>query len=617
MDLAEATISRVHDIECSFCRSGFDDPRFLPCHDFFCLKCIKQLAEETPFRCPCCNAQVCISESEVEKLPVALAFKRIRERLSKTLENTHNALTPTPITPRSSFPNCLDHDIPLKLHCVDCDSPICPECALNSHADHRYDYIAVKADGTLWGSIAEKELDQLKDETREALGNLERVRRCYLERGVARTQRLNEAFDSMVAELERRRDEMLEELSGWMQQGLHSFGEQEEALKAVQAEIRDLVSATDQKQVNHKTHLLPRVSKARERYVRAVSIRLPEDVPVSLQVDCIQEIRDICQLRTKMAIISPVLSPAPTESEAGVVNSKEWNQSILATASAGNECKFPVPAPTSSAAGIGFESAKPSVALLGHTARAITGLQGKPHAIAISNKGQLAVSEAHPSNLAKISDREGNELIRMRGRKLSNPMGIVVDQDGCVYVSERDANCVTKFDADGKFAKTTRGSKTVKLLHPRGIELVTSDLLYVCDEGNNQIKILDRDLNFVGSFSAFVSQAPSTISALPLGLLYVTSAVTPGVQVFTSDHRFVHTIASSCRGPVCCDKYREVVYVIDVEQSSVCRLRPDGTTLAKYQMVGELDDCSGVAVDQEGRVYVCTNNQVLELRTNS
>lgn len=603
MEQAETTTA----IECSFCRSGFDDPRFLPCHDFFCMKCIKQLAQNAPFECPCCRTRVHISESEVEKLPVALAFKRIRERLSKTLSDTRSALHPPPTSPVSPSFHCEEHDIPLKLYCVDCDSPICPECALNRHASHQYDYI-VKADGTHWSSVAEKELDQLKHETTKAFENVEKRRREYLERGVGLTQRLNETFDEMVAEVERRRDEVLEELSHAMQESLDSFREQEEALKVVENEVLDLGSVVMQQpaqtQADRKAHIA-RIAKVKERYARAISAQLPEDIPVSLQFNCIQEIRDICRVKMKT-----MLNDLSKSKAAQIAVSLTFKEATV-SGDTGTEHRFNIPTPSSPPADV--ERPKPFVTLLGHTVRAITGL-GKPHAIVISSKGQIVVSETHPNNRVKICDREGNELIKMKGRKLSNPMGIAVDQDGCVYVSERDANCVTKYDASGRFVKTTRGSKAVRFCHPRGIELV-NNRLYVCDGGNHQIKILDTDLNFVDSFSAFVSQAPSHISASPNGLLYVASAVTPGVQVFTSDHKFIHTIACASRGPVCFDRHRNVLYVIDSDQGSVCQLRPDGTPLGMYRQMKEdepLNNCSGIAVDQEGRVYVCNNNQISE-----
>lgn len=617
MDQAETTSQHLQDIECAFCRSGLDDPRFLPCHDFFCMKCIRTLSQNSPFECPCCRSQIHLSESELGKLPVAVAFKRIRERLSKTLSNGSTRFPPRP---QRGF-NCEDHDIPLKLFCVDCDSPICPECALSPrHASHRYDYV-VKADGTYWESVAEKELDQLKEDIRGAFESLEKRRKAYLDQGIGLTTQLNDTFDEMVAELERRRDEMLEGLSAAMQEGLHSFSEQEEALKAVGTDI-DGLEADQQsasqvlREVNHR-HLAAKVAKARERYARAVSISLPDEVRVSFQEeDCIKEVRHICRLKMRLT-----LNPAPVgagcESQPATHESS-IPSSLMAEAkvnvSAANESKSPVPTLSSPKA----ERDKPSAAVLrGYTLRTITGV-GKPHAIAINSEaGQIVLTEAHPQNTAKICDHAGNVLTKMKGRKLGNPTGIAVDGDGCVFVSERDAHCVTKFDAEGKLLKTTRGSKGVKLSHPRGIELV-NERLYVCDGGNNQVKILDRELNFVDSFSAFVSPSPAHVCASPHGLVYITSASTPGIQVFTNDHKFIHTIASSISGPICFDKSRDVLYVVDSDRSSVCQMRPDGTPLGKYQLKeDELSNCSGIAVDHNGRVYVCTDDRILELTLQS
>ena len=554
----------------------------------------------------------------MENLPVAVAFMRIHKRMTRSLSK--DATPP----PRPKRFNCEDHDIPLKLFCVDCDLPICPECALGPrHADHRYDYV-VKSDGTYWGSVAEKEMDQLKEDIRGAFESMERRRNAFLEQGIGLTKQLNDTFDEMVAELERRRAEMLERLSGAMQEGLHSFGEQEEALKAVSAELQELdVSAADQQisaahepggGKNHK-HLVARVVKARERYARALSVSPPEEIPLSFEADCAQEVRDICRLKMRVT-----LNPARARVGGGaecvesqltthglpIVPSRiaAANVTVPAATAKSKSC---VPTSLSPKTPVDAERTKPAT-VLGYTMKSITGM-GKPHAIAVNSEGsRIALTEAHPKNAAMICDHEGNVLTRMKGRKLSNPTAIAMDQDGCVFVSERDAHCVTKFDAEGKLLKTTRGSKVVTLSHPCGIELL-NEHLYVCDGGNNQVKILDKELNFVDSFSAFVSPSPAHVCASSRGIVYITSAVTPGIQVFTSDHKFIHTIASSISGPICFDKLSGVLYVVDRDRSSVFQMRPDGTTLGKCELKeDDLSSCSGMAVDREGRVYVCNDD---------
>ena len=75
---------------------------------------------------------------------------------------------------------------------------------------------------------------------------------------------------------------------------------------------------------------------------------------------------------------------------------------------------------------------------------------------------------------------------------LSRPRGVIVFKDH-IYVVESSRNRILKFDMEGKFVCKSPG--LLKFTLPRGIAAM-DDWIFVCNTGENEIKILDDNLIF-------------------------------------------------------------------------------------------------------------------------
>ena len=80
-------------------------------------------------------------------------------------------------------------------------------------------------------------------------------------------------------------------------------------------------------------------------------------------------------------------------------------------------------------------------------------------------------------------------------QRVNNPMGLAVDPDGNIYVS--DETKVVKFAADGSFLRSVgrlgRGNGEFNM--PDGIAVHNREV-YVCDKGSNRIQVFDTELKF-------------------------------------------------------------------------------------------------------------------------
>ena len=132
--------------------------------------------------------------------------------------------------------------------------------------------------------------------------------------------------------------------------------------------------------------------------------------------------------------------------------------------------------------------------------------------------------------------------------ELNKPLGVAVTDDGHIIVSERDGNCFTVLDRDGKKVKSLspvggkRGS--VELLNSHGVAITPDRFILVAD--NHKIQKISMDGKCITSVGKQGSgplefNVPCGITISPItGHIYIVDYFNHRIQVLNSDLTFSH-----------------------------------------------------------------------------
>ena len=228
----------------------------------------------------------------------------------------------------------------------------------------------------------------------------------------------------------------------------------------------------------------------------------------------------------------------------------------------------------------------------------------RPWGIAINNKQQLIVAEAgFGGSKITVMERDGKKVQTIECDQFQDPRGVAVASDGAVYVTDIDAKCLFKFNSRGKLLKTVRD----KLQKPYSVKIIDNQL-YVVDYASQQIKIFDMDCNVVGTVKTKVCPQPGDIAQGPDGL-YVAGEGKISVYKCAPNGVFIRHLnltPSSLKlsefNGICFDTSGHII--ASDSDNGVYVFKSSG------KCVGHVSSdviCypAGVAVDEDGFVYVC------------
>ena len=248
-----------------------------------------------------------------------------------------------------------------------------------------------------------------------------------------------------------------------------------------------------------------------------------------------------------------------------------------------------------------------------------------PRQLAVSDSGEIVVAE-YSSNCVSVFDREGRKLHSFGNQgsadmKLVHPRGVALLSDNTVLVAAE--HCVKKFRMDGTFIASVGSSGSVKLQFDRPCAVAADERgkkIYVCDTFNHRIQVLNFDLSYHSSFGSKGTgrqqfNSPKGIAIDSHQNVFVTDFYNQRVLVFNSEGRFQHQIKQCGAGmeeldypvSVCIDQ-DDNVYVLEFNKCRVCIFSNKGDFIKSFgrkgNKAGEFDRPYGIAVDNSGCIYI-------------
>ena len=543
-------------------------------------------------------------------------------------------------------PKCSDHDQLSKIFCFDCNCLICRDCTIIDHHGHDFNFLtkcAPESRKTLRDSLAplhkvradiaaaEKPLD-----TEEAKVDSQKKEVC---------QSIEQSFDMLKALLDQRKAELVKKASSLAEEKKDALTAQKKGFQVALTEIQSLVEfvernieiTNDHDLMCIHTQLQTKIEEEEKRH-RQLSLEpsatadifcIPpslEDIPkqlgdVSIQpIPVLQGIADTCELGTQMQVclVAPTAVPAdisasvkcvsnPSSSLKGnVVQKGVGIYNITFTPQVRGQYYLIMKVNDKEIGGSPFRVfVKVPPTQLGQPVHKIDGFD-HPWGIAINNKQQLVVVESGlGGKKISIMERDGKSVQTIECAEFQDPRGVATASDGTIYVTDIGAHCLFKFDTNGRHLKTVCN----ELQDPFSVKIIHNQL-YVVDHEKSLVKIFDMDCNVVGTIETKECPTPWDIAQGPDGL-YVAGK---NISVYTCapNGNFIHrlniqpsSLELSEFWGICFDSSGHII-ATDCH-NGVYVFKPSGEHVTSFGLVssGVIRYPTGVAVDEDGFVYVC------------
>ena len=262
---------------------------------------------------------------------------------------------------------------------------------------------------------------------------------------------------------------------------------------------------------------------------------------------------------------------------------------------------------------------------LGRPVRVLGGLHG-PYGVAVNSAEEVLVTERKK---IAVFDKKGKKL-----RDIKMPTddvdlnGIAIDEDDNIYyVTDRLPHCLVKLNKAGEILKTvgTPGRDHGEFNDPRGVAVI-GDRVFVCDLNNYRLQVFTKErLEFVKTIGSQGKgdehfDRPVDITQDELGNMYVCDFGNNRVKLLNKQGEFQLSFSKKGNGQlnspsgVCV--VDQFVYVVEWGGDCVSVFSRDGQFVTSFgkggNKEGEFDWPYGICVDCDGFVYVCEylNNRV-------
>ncbi|MDD2365249.1 MAG: 6-bladed beta-propeller [Desulfuromonadaceae bacterium] len=242
-----------------------------------------------------------------------------------------------------------------------------------------------------------------------------------------------------------------------------------------------------------------------------------------------------------------------------------------------------------------------------------------PQCIAADGNGLIYVADPSVGLVHRYSmaDKSVDYIFQAGEKRLLNPVGVALDNDNNLYISDSQIAAIFKFAPNGDFISQLDSS--AKLQRPAGIGIRSNGDLLVADPVANKVFIFGRDDKFKGElaggdFSESFNR-PTYLTVDKQDNVYVTDTMNFTVRVFDSNNRYIRSQGQLGDVPGSFARPKGValdgdgnLYVIDSVFGNFQIFDQKGQLLLyvgqEGSYPGEFMLPSGIFIDRNDRIYI-------------
>lgn len=242
-----------------------------------------------------------------------------------------------------------------------------------------------------------------------------------------------------------------------------------------------------------------------------------------------------------------------------------------------------------------------------------------PHCMAADGNGLVYIADPSLGVVHKydLASREVSYIYQAGATYLRSPVGLALDKDGSLYVTDSQLAKVFKFSQNGMLAGELEG--TGKFMRPAGISLTSKGDKVVADIQANKVFLFDKDGSFKGELPGpdfpGTFNMPTYVAVDSADTIYVTDSMNFTVRVFDAQGKYIRSIGQIGDSPgsfarpkgIAVDSDRNL-YVLDAIFGNFQIFNPQGQLLLYVGQEGALPSemmlPSGIFIDKDDRIYV-------------
>ena len=597
-------------LTCPVCLDLYTNPKTLACLHSFCQECLEGLPQESEARgdtyylsCPTCRQRTEVPKEGIGAFPVAFTLNNLKD-ITQSLKN--KVSNPQQVT-------CNDHDKPLDMFCVTCETVICHYCALRTHEGHKHALVS-DCYHTHYQMLRDslKSVKGKKEALKKALSVLAEREHEVRERGEGVLEEVHQMVEEMINVLHQSERKLTEQVmrvtvsklqvllgqTKSVQLNLSLLEDVEDYVEqSIKTGTRQQVLSSKKQMMEHMNEVTTQINMEELQPREKNDLRLIKDSAKTLQslhhigsvsytalqqrkVKIFQVERNLKEKEVSFSLsMEAALLSVPLSSlSCSLVPVGKGDQPIHTTVTTTNThpglYRIHCNPSTHGTHTVKVHVYDVQLVQLGATSLfipfnpyldditpvgTITELNG-PWGVAVSDDGHVIVTE-HGDQCVTILDNEGKKVKSLGGKggsgnvKFSRPRGVAITPDNFILVS--DNHRIQKINMDGDCVASVgeQGSGRRQFNTPDGIAVSPiTGKVYIADRWNHRIQVLNSDLTFSRSFGKEGSANgqflyPYDIAIDSQGLVYVTDWDNHRIQKFTPNGKFVAQFGIEGFGP--------------------------------------------------------------------